>query len=118
MSERKETTEMLSLLLENTIDPKDDPRVYWAKEVTFDYATGNSVRVDYMLYKPKDCTVSGLEKGDFYCFEIKSSVEDFHSPHGHNFMGDLNYYVTATQRLKGCRLSLLLADAGGGLNEH
>lgn len=38
-------------------------------------------------------TVSGIEKGDFYCYEIKSSVEDFHSKNGHNFIGDFNYYV-------------------------
>lgn len=33
------------------------------------------------------------EKGDFYCYEVKSSVEDFHSKNGHNFLGDYNYYV-------------------------
>ena len=27
------------------------------------------------------------------CFEIKISKSDFHSPHGHNFVGNLNYYV-------------------------
>lgn len=32
-------------------------------------------------------------KGDFYCYEVKSSVEDFHSKNGHNFLGDYNYYV-------------------------
>ena len=38
-------------------------------------------------------TVSGIEKGDFYCYEVKSSVADFHSKNGHNFIGDFNYYV-------------------------
>lgn len=38
-------------------------------------------------------TVSGIEKGDFYCYEVKSSVEDFHSKNGHNFIGDFNYYI-------------------------
>ena len=38
-------------------------------------------------------TVSGIEKGDFYCYEVKSSVDDFHSKNGHNFIGDFNYYV-------------------------
>lgn len=66
---------------------------YWAKEVTFDYATSNAVRVDYMKFKPVNNTVSGIEKGDFYCYEVKSSVEDFHSKNGHNFIGDFNYYV-------------------------
>lgn len=27
------------------------------------------------------------------CFEIKISIEDFHSPHGHNLIGNLNYYI-------------------------
>lgn len=36
---------------------------------------------------------TGIEKGDFYCYEVKSSVEDFHSKNGHNFIGDYNYYV-------------------------
>lgn len=34
-----------------------------------------------------------MKKGDFYCYEIKSSVEDFRSKNGHNFIGDFNYYV-------------------------
>lgn len=29
----------------------------------------------------------------FTCFEIKITNEDFHSKHGHNFVGNLNYYV-------------------------
>lgn len=37
--------------------------------------------------------MSGIEKVDFYCYEIKSSVEDFHSKNGYNFIGDYNYYV-------------------------
>lgn len=46
-----------------------------------------------MQFKPVNNTVSGIEKGDFYCYEVKSSVEDFHSKNGHNFLGDYNYYV-------------------------
>lgn len=92
-SERPETTKMLSLSLERHINPNNDTRIYMAKEVTFDYATGHSVRVDYMQFKPVNNSVSGIEKGDFYCYEIKSSAEDFHSKNGHNFIGDFNYYV-------------------------
>jgi hypothetical protein len=80
-------------MVERYINPHHDARIYWAKEVTFDYSTGHAVRVDYMKFKPVNNTVSGIEKGDFYCYEIKSSVEDFHSKNGHNFIGDLNYYV-------------------------
>lgn len=34
--DRKETTKLLSQLLEKHINPRNDPRIYWAKEVTFD----------------------------------------------------------------------------------
>lgn len=90
---RQETTKWLSELMESHIDPKNDPRVYWAKEVTFDYGSIAPVRVDYMQFKPVNNSVSGIEKGDVYCYEIKSSVEDFHSKNGHNLIGDFNYYV-------------------------
>lgn len=93
MSSRPEVTKLLSLSIQKHINPNNDPRIYWAAEVTFDYATSNAVRVDYMKFKPVNNTVSGIEKGDFYCFEVKSSVEDFHSKNGHNFLGDFNYYV-------------------------
>lgn len=72
---------------------KNDPRIYWAKEVTFYYSCANPIRVDYMRFNPVNNTVSGIEKGDFYCYEVKSSVEEFNSKNGHNFIGDFNYYV-------------------------
>ena len=84
---------MLSLSVKMHINPTNDPRIYWAREVTFDYATSSAVRVDFMKFKPVNNTVSGIEKGDFYCYEVKSSVEDFHSKNGHNFLGDFIYYV-------------------------
>lgn len=46
-----------------------------------------------MKFKPVNNTVSGIEKGDFYCYEVKSSIEDFNSGHGLNFIGDYNYLV-------------------------
>ncbi len=93
MSKRPEITVMLSLAIRKYMDPHNDPRIYWAREVTFDYAAGNAVRVDFMRFKPVNNTVSGIEKGDFYCYEVKSSAEDFHSKNDHNFLGDFNYYV-------------------------
>ena len=93
MNSRPEITAILSLSIQRHICPNNDPRIYWAREVTFDYATTNAVRVDFMRFKPVNNTVSGIEKGDFYCYEVKSSVEDFHSKNGHNFLGDYNYYV-------------------------
>lgn len=93
MMNRKETTKLLSELTENLINPTHDTRVYWAKEITFGYSTAHAIRVDYMKFVPLNNTVSGIEKGDFYCYEIKSSVEDFNSKNGHNFIGDFNYYI-------------------------
>lgn len=90
---RKETTKALSEMAEKLINPHNDSRIYWAREVTFDYSTTHAVRVDYMKFKPINNTVSGIEKGDFYCYEVKSSVEDFNSKNGHNFIGDFNYYI-------------------------
>ena len=81
MSRRPEITAMLSLALEKKINPYNDPRIYWAKEVTFDYSTNHAVRVDYIRYKPVNNTVSGIEKGDFYCeiicrgFSIRAWLE-------------------------------------------
>lgn len=93
LNDRKEITAILSLSIEKHINPYNDTRIYWAKEVSFDYSTSNAIRVDYMKFKPKNNTVSGIEKGDFYCYEVKSSVEDLHSKNGHNFLGDFNYYI-------------------------
>lgn len=94
---RKEITKKLSAVLEYSLNPNCDPRFYIAKEVTFDYASVHPVRVDYMKFKPVNNTVSGIEKGDFYCYEIKSSVADFKSKNGHNFIGDYNYYVMTAE---------------------
>lgn len=91
--ERADITADLSKRIEKYINPYNDPRIYWSREVTFDYGTSHQVRVDYMKFKPKNNTVSGIEKGDFYCYEIKSCVADFNSKNGHNFIGDFNYYV-------------------------
>ena len=94
---RAEITKKLSELTEKLINPNNDSRTYWAREVTFDYATSNRIRVDYMRFEPLNNTISGIEKGDFYCYEIKSSAEDFHSKNGHNFIGDYNYYVMPSE---------------------
>ena len=93
MSNRPLITKELTDAVESLLNPYHDSRIYIAKEVTFDYRTEQACRVDLMRFKPINNTVSGIEKGDFYCYEVKSSVEDFHSKNGHNFIGDYNYYV-------------------------
>ena len=118
---RKEATAALSEMLERHIDPHNDPRIYWAKEVTFDYATNHSVRVDYMVFRPANNSTSGIEKGDFRCYEVKSSVEDFASKHGHNFIGDFNYYVMPADVYEAVNgkipyfVGVLIPDERGGL---
>lgn len=91
--DRKSITSILSLSLIKKLNPHNDTRIYISREVTFDYSTSNAIRVDFMRFVPLNNTVSGIEKGDFYCYEVKSSVEDFHSKNGNNFIGDFNYYV-------------------------
>lgn len=39
MSNRPETTKILSLSAEKHVNPYNDTRIYWAREVTFDYST-------------------------------------------------------------------------------
>lgn len=93
MSKRKDITLLLSKTLEEHLNPDNDARKYIAKEVTFDYGFSHPVRVDYMQFKPENNTVGGIERGLFYCYEIKSCKEDFLSGYGLNFFGDFNYIV-------------------------
>lgn len=58
---RPEITQMLSKLTERHINPHKDTRIYWAKEITFDYSH-SAKRVDYMRFKPLNNSVSGIEK--------------------------------------------------------
>lgn len=93
MSDRKETTKNLTELIKLYINPYNDPRIYTASEVTFDYNSSHSIRVDYMQFKPLNNSISGIEKGSFYCYEVKSCKDDFESGNGLNFIGDYNYLV-------------------------
>ena len=66
---------------------------YWAKEVTFNYGRVDQFRVDYMKFKPVNQSASGIEKGVFTTYEIKSCLDDFRSINGHNHIAEKNYYV-------------------------
>ena len=92
-TKRSEITKELAKRLETYCDNVPYVLPYLAKEVSFDTETSHPIRVDYVRFMPKSSMISGIEKGDFICYEIKSSVNDFHSPNGHNFIGDYNYYV-------------------------
>lgn len=101
---RKDITKYLSDLLEKHLNPSNDTRIYISKEVSFNcYGGEHTIRVDYMRFKPvNNYTAEGIENGKFYCYEIKSSVEDFHSKNGHNFIGDYNYYVMPEEVFENC----------------
>ena len=89
---RKETTEFLGNLI---IAEKFTGRgKYWAKEVSIDYGTTDVKRVDFMQFEPAGVvSVSGIEKGIFICYEVKSCKADFESGFGKNFIGEKNYFL-------------------------
>lgn len=102
---RKETTMFLSRLLE--FDKLSGVGKYWAKEVTLDYGKSEIVegkmksktrRIDYLQFVPENqLSVSGIEKGIFICYEIKSCAADYLSGYGRNFIGEKNYFVMTMQ---------------------
>lgn len=100
---RSETTKMLSDLLIAQFGRKI---TYWASEVTFDYSTNHSTRVDFMQFEPVNQSISGIEKGIFTCYEVKSCKEDFETDHGHNFYGEKNYYVMTEETYQSVKKKL------------
>lgn len=98
MINRKDTTKLLTdILLQDRL--KD--RKYYAKEVTLDYGTIHSKRVDVIQFIPKGVTYSSdMEKGIFICYEIKSCKDDIYSGNGLNFFGEKNYIVTTMETYK------------------
>jgi hypothetical protein len=74
---------------------------YYASEVTIDYGTKDMCRVDYMQFiPPNQMSISGLEKGIFICYEVKSCVNDFKSGYGQNFIAEENYLVMPMELYK------------------
>lgn len=89
---RKETTEFLGNLLKR--EKFSGLGKYWASEVSIDHGTTDVKRVDFMQFEPAGVvSVSGIEKGIFICYEIKSCKADFESGFGRNFIGEKNYFV-------------------------
>ena len=89
---RKETTRFLSELLK--YHKLSGRAKYWASEVTLDYGSKDVKRVDFMQFEPPyQYSISGLEKGIFICYEVKSCKEDFNSGFGKNFIAEKNYFV-------------------------
>lgn len=90
---RKETTNFLGKLLIR--DKFVGMGKYWASEVSIDYGTTEVKRVDFMQFEPMGVVggISGIEKGIFSCYEVKSCKADFESGFGRNFIGEKNYFV-------------------------
>ena len=95
---RKETTKLLTDIL---IADRLSDRKYYAKEVSVDYGKENTKRIDVMEFVPQNVLhVSGIEKGHFVCYEIKSCKADIFSGNGLNFLGEENYIVTTMETYK------------------
>lgn len=58
-----------------------------------------SVLILYNSYQ-KNQSTSGIEKGEFIFYEVKSCKADYHSGNGLNFEGDRNYVVTTIETYK------------------
>lgn len=105
---RKETTAFLGKLLVK--ERLTGAGKYWASEVSIDYGTKDVKRVDFMQFEPAGVVgVSGIEKGIFICYEVKSCKQDVYSGNGLNFLGEKNYIVTTMECYKD-----LLQDFGDG----
>lgn len=96
---RKETTKFLGdLLIREKLNGIGS---CWAREVSLDYGTKDVKRVDFMKFEPDNqMSVSGIEKGIFTCYEVKSCKNDFNSGFGRNFIGEKNYFVMPMQLYK------------------
>lgn len=93
--DRKETTRLLTEVL---VRERLTDRKYYAKEVTLDYGSIHSKRVDVMQFIPKGVVhASDMEKGIFVCYEVKSCPGDVYSGNGLRFYGEKNYIVTTMQ---------------------
>lgn len=99
LTARKEVTAFLSDLLVDT--RLSGIGKYYASEVSLDYGSKEVRRIDFLQFEPANTmSVSGIEKGIFTCYEIKSCKEDFNSGYGLNFVGEKNYLVMTMETYK------------------
>lgn len=98
ITNRREVTSKLSVLVENKLDSN---HMYWSSEVNFDKGMQNERRIDFVGFKPFTpdlvTDANSVELGTFACYEVKSCMEDFKSGNGLTFYGDLNYLVTTQE---------------------
>lgn len=113
---RKETTRFLTEIL---VSSRLSDRKYYAKEVSLDYGTNHTKRVDVMEFVPQGvCHASGIEKGHFVCYEVKSCKEDIYSGNGLNFLGEKNYIVTTMDTYKKIHSDILDGTLRKYVREH
>lgn len=84
----KETQELEKLLFEYNAQNS----FFCVFECTIGFGGGG--RVDCISIDTHNC---------IRCYEIKVTKQDFHSKHGHNFVGNLNYYVMPYNLYKSIR---------------
>ena len=113
---RKETTKLLTDIL---IADRLSDRKYYAKEVSVDYGTNHTKRVDIMEFVPKGVIhASDIEKGHFVCYEVKSCKEDIYSGNGLNFLGEKNYIVTTMETYKKIQEDIISGKLKKYVQEH
>ncbi len=96
---KSETTKFLSDLLIRDWLPEIGK--YYVRQVIIDPWTDHGRKVDFMQFIPDNqISVSGIEKGNFVCYEVKSCKEDIYSGEGLTFVGDMNYIVTTMECYK------------------
>ena len=114
--DRKGTTKLLTDIL---VADRLNDRKYYAKEVTLDYGTSHSKRIDVMQFSPKGVVhLSDIEKGIFTSYEIKSCIEDVYSGNGLNFYGEKNYIVTTMDTYKKLQEDINSGDLGRFILDH
>lgn len=83
---KSETTQQLEqAIINHAREHKDNELVCHEVSVSKDTQGSKHKFVDALRYN--------RHTNEFTCYEIKISKEDFASDNGHNFVGDLNYYV-------------------------
>ncbi|MCI1635183.1 hypothetical protein [Bifidobacterium sp.] len=116
MSNRRETTEMLSALVEKRLRSSG---MFWAPEVNFDKGTPRNRRVDFVGFKPFTPNYvvepASVELGRFEFYEVKSCMADFKSGNGLTFYGDLNYLVTTREFAEELHQKIMLPRGVNGV---
>lgn len=116
MSERRETTKLLSALVEKRLRSRG---MFWAPEVNFDKNTPRNRRVDFVGFKPFTPNYvvepASVELGRFEFYEVKSCMADFKSGNGLTFYGDLNYLVTTREFADELNQKMLLPAGTNGV---